>query len=90
MKNLYEKFVALQNIGANDSGFKDAAELWTAGYDMNIEEFKSMIEKTWQQVLPLYEQLHCYVKYRLQEKYGSKVVPLNDGFIPAHLLGNMW
>jgi peptidyl-dipeptidase A len=38
---------------------------------------------------PLYEQLHCYVRTKLNKKYGEKVVPL-AGPIPAHLTGNMW
>jgi peptidyl-dipeptidase A len=40
-------------------------------------------------VKPLYTSLHAYVRRRLMEKYGAKVVP-PDGPIPAHLLGNMW
>ena len=42
-----------------------------------------------QQVLPLYESLHCYVRAKLSEFYGEDLVPL-DAPIPAHLLGNMW
>ena len=34
-------------------------------------------------------QLHCYVRRKLNKKYGDKVVP-KTGPIPAHLLGNMW
>ena len=43
----------------------------------------------WQQVRPLYEALHCHVRARLAEHYGTDLVPL-DKPIPAHLLGNMW
>jgi peptidyl-dipeptidase A len=40
-------------------------------------------------VKPLYDDLHCYVRGRLQKHYGKDKVP--DGKpIPAHLLGNMW
>ena len=35
------------------------------------------------------EELHCYTRGKLSEKYGSDVVSA-DGPIPAHLLGNMW
>jgi peptidyl-dipeptidase A len=40
-------------------------------------------------VKPLYDQLHCYVRARLNEKYGNEVVPL-DQPIRADLLGDMW
>jgi peptidyl-dipeptidase A len=40
-------------------------------------------------VKPLYAELHCYVRSRLQQVYGKDRVP--DGKpIPAQLLGNMW
>lgn len=90
MKDLYEELVELLNLGARNGGFKDAGELWTSGYDMPVNDFKDMIEEIWQQVLPLYEQLHCYTKYKLQEKYGKGVVSLKDGLFPAHITGNMW
>src|SRR5712692_1528738 len=38
---------------------------------------------------PLYDQLQCYVRARLQKRYGKAVVP-DGASIPAHLLGNMW
>ena len=46
-------------------------------------------ERLWQQVKPLYDELHCYARAQLAKKYGADKVP--DGKpIPAHLLGNMW
>jgi peptidyl-dipeptidase A len=45
--------------------------------------------RLWNQVQPLYEQLHCQVRAKLAEHYGEDKVAL-DGPIPAHLLGNMW
>ena len=39
--------------------------------------------------LPLYEQLHCYVRAQLVEEYGEDIVS-PTGPIPAHLTGNMW
>jgi peptidyl-dipeptidase A len=59
------------------------------GYDMSAADFEKESDRLWQQVRPLYEQLHCYVRGRLQAAYGKDRVP--DGApIPAHLLGNMW
>src|SRR3546814_2447054 len=39
--------------------------------------------------LPLYDELHCYTRSKLNEKYGDKVQP-RTGPIRADLLGNMW
>jgi peptidyl-dipeptidase A len=88
MKQDYAKLAQLMNEGAVELGYKDAGELWRAGYDMTPEQFASETERLWAQVQPLYEQLHCYVRARLHDKYGD-LVPAN-GLIPADLLGNMW
>ncbi len=89
MRDQYSRFVELANAGARDLGFTDLGELWRAGYDMPPDEFTLELERLWTQVRPLYESLHCHVRAKLAEEYGSAVVP-PDGPIPAHLLGNMW
>ncbi|MGQ0622374.1 MAG: M2 family metallopeptidase [Panacagrimonas sp.] len=85
----YQRFAELMNEGSRELGFKDTGELWRGGYDMSPAEFDTEVERLWGQVKPLYEQLHCQVRARLNEKYGDAVVK-KDGLIPAHLLGNMW
>jgi peptidyl-dipeptidase A len=89
MKNDYARFVELSNEGARQLGFKDAGEMWRSNYDMPPDAFAKDLERLWQQVRPLYLSLHAYVRTKLNEKYGSSIVPA-DGMIPAHLLGNMW
>ncbi len=88
MRPLYQKLVALGNEGAKAIGYRDMGEIWRSRYDMSPDAFEQEIERLWQQVEPLYQQLHCHVRAKLHEKYGDKV-PL-DGPIPAHVLGNMW
>lgn len=89
MRERYERFVELSNQGARELGFADTGALWRSKYDMPPEEFSREVERLWQQVRPLYEALHCYVRSRLAEKYGAQLVPQAKP-IPAHLLGNMW
>ena len=89
MRSMYQEFVALTNEGAKEIGFANTGEVWRSGYDMTPAEFEKEMERLWQQVRPLYEQLHCHVRAKLAEKYGEDKVP-KDGLIPAHLLGNMW
>jgi peptidyl-dipeptidase A len=89
MRPLYERFVELANSGARELAFSDLGELWRSKYDMPAEAFSAEVERLWTQVRPLYQALHCHVRAKLAERYGSDVVPPN-GPIPAHLLGNMW
>ena len=85
----YQRFVELMNEGARELGFKDTGELWRGGYDMSPAEFDAEVERLWGQVKPIYDELHCHVRTRLNQRYGDDVVP-REGLIPAHLLGNMW
>jgi peptidyl-dipeptidase A len=89
MKPDYERFVTLSNEGAKAIGFADVGQLWRSRYDMTPDAFEQEVERLWEQVKPLYEQLHCHVRGKLNEKYGDEKVP-KDGLIPAHITGNMW
>ena len=89
MKGDYAEMVKIINKGSNELGFKDAGDLWRAGYDMDAEDFSKEADRLWGQVKPLYDELHCYVRAELNEKYGDEVVPLDEP-IRADLLGNMW
>lgn len=46
------------------------------------------MENIFDQIRPLYQQLHAYVRYQLKLKYGDIVSETEP--IPMHLLGNMW
>jgi peptidyl-dipeptidase A len=89
MRKRYERLVELGNKGSRELGFADLGTLWRSRYDMTPEAFSKELERLWEQVRPLYESLHAYVRRRLAEKYGQGLLP-EDGPIPAHLLGNMW
>src|SRR5690606_14555677 len=39
---------------------------------------------------PLYEQLHCYTRAKLDKAYGKDKAEVGGGMIAAHLTGNMW
>ncbi len=89
MRKLFAREVELANEGAQDLGYSDLGQMWRSGYDMEADAFATELDRLWGQVGPLYEALHCHVRAKLGEAYGSDVVP-QDGPIPAHLLGNMW
>lgn len=89
MKDDYARMVEIANQGARELGFKDVGAMWRSNYDMSADEFAALTEKLWQQVKPLYDDLHCYTRTKLNEKYGDAVQP-TTGPIRADLLGNMW
>jgi peptidyl-dipeptidase A len=89
MRSEYQRFVELSNEGARELGFADTGAMWRSKYDMPADAFAAETDRLWEQVRPLYESLHCYVRSRLAAHYGTAVVPPGRP-IPAHLLGNMW
>lgn len=89
MRKKYTRYVELANTGAKEMGFTDVGAMWRSNYDMPPDDFAKEIDRLWEQVRPLYEQLHCHVRATLATKFGTDTVK-NSGPIPAHLLGNMW
>ena len=89
MREKFERYVELANEGAGTLGYDNLGEMWRAGFDMSPAEFQAETGRLWEQVKPLYDELHCHVRATLGEVYGEDKVP-QDGPIPAHLLGNMW
>ena len=90
MRKDYVRFAELVNEGAKEMGFADAGEMWRSGYDMSPAELASESDRLWGQVKPLYEQLHCYARTRLDAQYGKDKGEVAGGLLPAHLMGNLW
>ncbi len=89
LREKYQRFSELANEGAQELGFQNLAELWKSAYEMSPVEFEQETLRLWEQVKPLYDELHCHVRAGLSQLYGADKVPL-DRPIPAHLFGNMW
>jgi peptidyl-dipeptidase A len=89
MRKDYMRLVELSNMGAKELGYADTGTLWRSKYDMPPEDFSKEVDRLWEQVKPLYVQLHAYARWKLREKYGAGVVPA-EGPIPAYLLGDIW
>lgn len=76
-------------------GFADNGAAWRSTYvepDLGYldQNFIDEAEGIWQQLKPLYEQLHAYVRHSLRRQYPTVRGLRNPkGPIPAHLLGNM-
>ena len=89
MRGDYARMVQIANAGAKDLGYADSGAMWRSQYDMTPEEFSAMYDRLWAETKPLYDQLHCYTRTKLNQKYGDKIQPAS-GPIRADLLGNMW
>lgn len=89
MRPQYERFVQLGNEGAKEIGYANLGDLWKSKYDMPPAAFEADTERLWAQVKPLYDDLHCYVRGKLQKKYGKDKIA-DKAPLPAHVMGNMW
>jgi peptidyl-dipeptidase A len=89
MRTRYARMVELGNKGSRELGYSDVGVIWRSMYDMPPDDFSKEVDRLWEQLRPLYESLHAYVRGQLGKKYGSTLVPPN-GPIPAQLLGNLW
>ena len=89
MKDDYARMVEIANDGARELGYASLDQMWLSNYDMEPEEMEAEVDRLWGQVKPLYSELHCYARTKLNAQYGDDVQP-NAGPIRADLLGNMW
>ncbi|XP_029345454.1 angiotensin-converting enzyme [Acyrthosiphon pisum] len=87
IRPLYPEYVKLNNEAARLNNYTDTAEYWIRDYE--VDDFRQRIECLWNQIKPLYLQIHAYVRSKLREIYGESLIT-KRGLIPAQLLGNMW
>nr|XP_036852820.1 angiotensin-converting enzyme-like [Manis javanica] len=83
----FPKYVELTNKAARLNGYRDAGDSWRSMYEM--PSLERDLEQLFQELQPLYLNLHAYVRRALHRHYGPALINL-EGPIPAHLLGNMW
>ncbi|HEV2866155.1 MAG TPA: M2 family metallopeptidase, partial [Allosphingosinicella sp.] len=75
MRQDYARMVEIANAGARELGFEDTGAMWRSKYDMSPQEFEALTERLWQEVQPLYQELHCFVRAGLNRRYGNSVQP---------------
>ena len=91
MRGLFMSYSLLENEAAQANGFENAKMLWTRSFTYDDPSYFEQVEKAWNDVKPLYQELHAYVRRKLMERYsGFENQFPNSRHIPAHLLGNMW
>jgi peptidyl-dipeptidase A len=77
----------LRNTVAREMGYSSFFNLEVADYGMTSQEMIQLMDEIVAGIMPLYQELHCWVKYELAARYGVQEVPKR---IPAHWLGNRW
>lgn len=58
--------------------------------DWTTEKFKEKMLNIWEDIRPMYEALHAYVRMKLRRIPQYKDIIEKCGYIPAYLTGNMW
>uniref|UniRef100_A0A914XJY6 Angiotensin-converting enzyme n=1 Tax=Plectus sambesii TaxID=2011161 RepID=A0A914XJY6_9BILA len=84
-KAYFQQYVELSNKGARQGGFKDTGDYWRSLFES--DDLKDMMDQKFQEVLPLYEELHTYIRRKLLAQYPGR---FETSAIPAHILGNMY
>ncbi|XP_024425698.2 angiotensin-converting enzyme 2 [Desmodus rotundus] len=96
LRPLYEEYVVLKNEMAREKNYEDYGDYWrgdyetegSSGYEYSRNQLIEDVENTFEEIKPLYEHLHAYVRAKLMDTYPSHISP--TGCLPAHLLGDMW
>ncbi|XP_055642821.1 angiotensin-converting enzyme isoform X2 [Toxorhynchites rutilus septentrionalis] len=87
MRELFEQLVDLTNDAARVNNFTNAAAYWQFPYESR--NFREEMEQVWNEILPLYEMIHAYVRRKLRDFYGPDKIN-NNAPLPDHILGDMY
>uniref|UniRef100_A0A8C4RH50 Angiotensin-converting enzyme n=1 Tax=Erpetoichthys calabaricus TaxID=27687 RepID=A0A8C4RH50_ERPCA len=96
MRPLYEEYIVLKNEASKLNGYKDYGDYWRGDYETEgdspygytRDQLREDVGKIYKEILPLYKQLHAYVRAMLSKAYPGHLN--NRGGLPANLLGDMW
>jgi peptidyl-dipeptidase A len=88
MREPYIELVRDMSEAARDNGFNNIGESWQMA-DFETLELELILDDLFAKIKPFYELLHAYVRRKLKDAYPQADIR-HGGYIPAHLLGNMW
>lgn len=78
--------VKFRNLKARSMNFEDWGAVWRSMYE--TPNFSDEANRLFYEILPLYEQLHAYVRRRLmRDVYRNR---FSGPAIPAHIFGKFW
>lgn len=77
----------LRNQTVQALGYHDYFTYQVSDYGMKSDEMMSTMDGLIKDLMPLYRELHTWMRYELAKKYHSATVP---DYLPAHWLPNRW
>lgn len=86
LKDLLVDLQGLRNGVAREMGYSSYFGLETDGYGLSADQMLSLMDELVVGIMPLYQQLHCWVRHELAKRYGEPV----PARIPAHWLDNRY
>ncbi|MBV6643298.1 MAG: M2 family metallopeptidase [Cyclobacteriaceae bacterium] len=87
LKDGLENLRNLRNQTVQALGYNDYFTYQVSEYGLTTEEMMYMMDKLYEELLPLYRELHTYARYELAKQYNSPEVP---DYLPAHWAPNRW
>lgn len=88
----YGELIGLTNQAAKLNQYGNGGEMWRSVYEAVGDDGSKMpiqeeIERCYEQIAPLYKQLHAYMRPRLAAMFGGDASGVTkDGPIPVHLM----
>lgn len=86
LKSGLARLQRVRNRIARELGFSSFWALRTADYDVSSGEMMALLDRTVEEVKPLYDDLHCWARATLASRYGRPMPKM----LPAHWLANRW
>ncbi|XP_038658667.1 angiotensin-converting enzyme 2 isoform X3 [Scyliorhinus canicula] len=93
LRPLYEGYAELKNKAARMNGYDDYGDYWRGNYETDDvgkyaysrEDLLTDVNSLLNKVMPLYKELHAYVRANLRDTFGPEHIS-STGCLPAHLL----
>ncbi|XP_032515650.2 angiotensin-converting enzyme-like isoform X1 [Danaus plexippus] len=88
IRPIFKDYVFRMNKVAISEDFNDAGDMWRYAFDDSTLKFKQTVERLWNEIKPIYNLLHSFVRKRMEIYYEE--LKGDNNLIPAHILGNLW
>lgn len=85
LKENFNRYLQLKSEAAKLNGYASPADEILAEYE--DDSFETQMDDIIQQFVPLYKQLHAYVRFKLRGRYGDQVVR-EKAPLPLHIVGD--
>ncbi|CAL8085581.1 unnamed protein product [Orchesella dallaii] len=85
LRGIHSELVDVDRLLAKKARVNSRTEVLLKSF--HSPTFQKDCEVIWDNVKPLYEELHAYIRYKLGERYPSMIKPEDP--IPAHLVSSM-